>query len=125
MAVQLQNEKSEELKSLTLLDGSHTWVSTLMDKVNTHKDNPEIQAVNYIFGGMGLDILVCYAFLLLHDGHVCTQNMSSIMRKPTISICENKDAEQLRSDCEADQRLCFRYTGSTIPPLSKFKISCL
>ena len=61
MAVQLQNEKSEELKSLTLLDGSHTWVSTLMDKVNTHKDNPEIQAVNYIFGGMGLDILVCYA----------------------------------------------------------------
>ena len=28
------------------------------------------------------------------------------MRKPTFCICENKDA---------DQRLCFRYTDSTIP----------
>ena len=58
MTLQLQNDQSEELKSLTLLDGSHKWVSTLMDKVNTHKDNPEIQAFNYVFGGMGLDILV-------------------------------------------------------------------
>ena len=29
------------------------------------------------------------------------------------------------SNCEADQRLCFRYTDSTIPPLSKSKISSL
>ena len=36
------------------------------------------------------------------------------MRKPTISICESKDADQLRSNCEADHRLCFRYTDSTI-----------
>ena len=39
------------------------------------------------------------------------------MRKPTICICENKRADQLRSYCEADQRLCFRYTDSTIPLL--------
>ena len=58
MTLQLQDSQSEELKSLTLLDGSHTWVSTLMDSINTHKDHPEIQAVNYVFGGMGLDILV-------------------------------------------------------------------
>ena len=45
------------------------------------------------------------------------------MRKPTICICENKDADQLRSNCEADQRLCFRYTDSTIPPLLKSGIS--
>ena len=32
------------------------------------------------------------------------------MRKPTICICENKGADQLRSNCEADLRLCFRNT---------------
>ena len=29
------------------------------------------------------------------------------MRKPTICICETKGADQLRSHCEADQRLFF------------------
>ena len=38
------------------------------------------------------------------------------MRKPTICIGENKDADQLRGNREAYQRLCFRYTDSTIPP---------
>ena len=47
------------------------------------------------------------------------------MGKPTICIGENKGADQLRSDCEADQRLCFRYTDSRIPLLSKSKISSL
>ena len=47
------------------------------------------------------------------------------MGKPTISIGENKGADQLRSNCEADQRLCFRYTDSTIPLLSKSKIFSL
>ena len=48
-----------------------------------------------------------------------------IMRNPTICICENKDADQLRGNREAiaDQRLCFRYTDSTVPLLSKSKIS--
>ena len=31
------------------------------------------------------------------------------MRKPAFCICENKDADQLRGNREADQRLCFRY----------------
>ena len=48
--------------------------------------------------------------------------MSHRMGKPTICIGENKGADQLRSNCKADQRLCFRYTNSTIPLLSKFKI---
>ena len=39
------------------------------------------------------------------------------MRKAGLCICENKDADQLRSNREADQRLCFRYTESTIPLL--------
>ena len=47
------------------------------------------------------------------------------MRKPAFCICENKDADQLRGDREADQRLCFRYTDSTIPLLSKSEISSL
>ena len=36
------------------------------------------------------------------------------MRKSTNCICENKAADQLRSNCEADQHLCFRYMDSTI-----------
>ena len=62
--------------------------------------------------------------------------MSRDVRKPDFCICENKDADQLRGNreadqrlClfyrEADQRLCFRYTDSTIPPLPKYKISSL
>ena len=35
--------------------------------------------------------------------------MSLVLRKPAFCICENKDADQLRGDREADQRLCFRY----------------
>ena len=51
--------------------------------------------------------------------------MSRRMGKPTICIGENKGADQLRSDCEADQRLCLRYSDSTIPLLLKYKISSL
>ena len=47
---------------------------------------------------------------------------SHVMRKPTFCICENKDADQLRGNREADQGLCFRYTNSTIPLLSKSEI---
>ena len=51
--------------------------------------------------------------------------LSRVMRKPTFCICENKDADQLRGNREADQRLCFRYIDSTIPLLSKSEISSL
>ena len=52
------------------------------------------------------------------------------MRKPAFCKCENKDADQLRGNREADQRyrkadqrLCFCYMDSTIPLLPKFEIS--
>ena len=45
------------------------------------------------------------------------------MGKPTICLGENKGADQLRSDREADQRLCFRYSDSAVPMLLKSKIS--
>ena len=47
------------------------------------------------------------------------------MRKPAFCICENKDADQLRGNSEADQRLCFRYIDSTILLLPKSEISSL
>ena len=47
------------------------------------------------------------------------------MGKPTICMGENKATDQLRSSCQADQRICFRYTDSTIPILSKSEISSL
>ena len=51
--------------------------------------------------------------------------MSRVVRKPAFCICENKDADHLRGNREADQRLCFRYTDSTIPLVSKSEISSL
>ena len=49
--------------------------------------------------------------------------LSRVMRKPNFCLCENKGTDQLRSNCEADQRLCFRYTDSTIPLLPESEIS--
>ena len=45
--------------------------------------------------------------------------------KTTFCICENKDTDELHGNREADHRLCFRYTDSTIPLLPKCKISSL
>ena len=45
------------------------------------------------------------------------------MGKPTICICENKDADQHSSNYEADQRLYFRYLDSAFPLLLISKIS--
>ena len=53
-----------------------------------------------------------------HMSLVYQEQMSSIMRKLTFGICENKDTGQLRGNREADQRLCFRCIHSPIPLLS-------
>ena len=49
--------------------------------------------------------------------------MSRIVRKRDFCLGENKGADQLRGNREADQRLCFRYTDSTISLLLKSEIS--
>ena len=50
--------------------------------------------------------------------------MSRVMRKPAFCICENKDADQLRGNREADQRLCFRYIVQSLYFLNqKFQAS--
>ena len=53
------------------------------------------------------------------------KHLRRVMRKPTFCICENKDADQLRGNREADQRLCFRYIDSKIPLLSESEILSL
>ena len=81
-------------------------------------------SLDYIVCGL----LVVLKFCLLADG--CLRfclilviasfsffYLSLCVRKPTICMGENKDADQLRGNREADQRLCFRYTDSTFPPL--------
>ena len=57
------------------------------------------------------------------DGCIFSEgySLSLVMRKLAFCICENKDPDQLRSNCAADQRLCFRYMNRTIPP--KFQVS--
>ena len=45
--------------------------------------------------------------------------------KTNIFICENKDADQVRGNREADQRLCFRNIDSKLPLLCKSEISSL
>ena len=57
--------------------------------------------------------------------HVAAHEMSRVERKPDFCLCENKDADQLRGYREADQRLCLRYTDSTISLLPKYEISSL
>ena len=68
-----------------------------------------------------------HEFLLLKLSEIldCKHHMSRVMRKPTFYICENKDADQLRGNREADQRLCFRHIDSTTPLLSKSEISSI
>ena len=69
--------------------------------------------------------------ILLHICHLCELSIKPKYReiineppheKPIICICENKDTDQLRGNREADQRLCFRYTDSTIPLLLQSEI---
>ena len=64
--------------------------------------------------------------LIEADLHLCfriCKHLSRLMGKPTICIGEIKDADQLRGNREADQRLCFRYSDSAIPLLLKSEIS--
>ena len=72
-------------------------------------------------GTQNLDIL----FRTNENDDLIYHKLSRLMRKPTFCICENKDADQLRGNRQADQRLCFRYMDSTIPLLAKTEISRL
>ena len=67
---------------------------------------------------------------MLIEGYVVFHDYLSLTNEPrrektVFCISENKDADQLRGNREADQRLCFRYIAITIPLLSPYKISSL
>ena len=64
-------------------------------------------------------------YLRARDRQIWESIGKASLCEPAFCICENKDADQLRSNCAADQRLCFRYTDSTIPLLPKSEIPSL
>ena len=69
------------------------------------------------------DRRMCLKFLLSRQDVIDRFSCDKAhMRKPAFCICENKDADQLRGNREADQPLCFRYMDSTIPLLSKSEV---
>ena len=51
------------------------------------------------------------------------KQISHHIRKPAIRICENKSADQLSCNCEADQHLYLSYTDSTITIVLRSEIS--
>ena len=90
----------------------------------------------HIFFSSSLGDIVMHSQMVQNKAHTKSRKLSPqkiktnpylsrVMRKPTFSLCENKDADQLRGNREADQRLCFRYIDSPIPLLSKSEISSL
>ena len=74
-----------------------------------------------------LSVMILYQVILCctEEEIRCVFDMSLVVRKPAFCLCENKDADQLRSNCAADQRFCFHHIDSTIPLLSKSEISSL
>ena len=69
--------------------------------------------VGYLAGLKSEIVKICHSEAHMTEPH---------HEKTKVSICENKDADQLRGNHEADQRLCFRYIASTIPLISKSEI---
>ena len=73
-------------------------------------------------------ISILFVYLITHLDRMLTRlaySMSRVVIKPAFCICENKDADQLRGNREPDQRLCFRYTDSTVPLLPESEMSSL
>ena len=67
-------------------------------------------------------LISCAVTVLQIVGFLMQRHMSRLMGKPDIYLRENKDADQLCSNCEADLRLCFHYIDGTIPLVSKSEI---
>ena len=67
--------------------------------------------------------LLCNEIIMFSESVGPITIMSRIMEKPAFGICENKGADQLHSNCAADQSLCFHYIDSTIFLLHKYEIS--
>ena len=55
--------------------------------------------------------------------YITTAFKTAITNEPLLKKTNMHKRKQRGSNCEADQRQCFRYSYCTIPMLSKFKIS--
>ena len=73
-------------------------------KENTRHLKPDIVAIRHVFRNLVSQKSV----------DELQYKMSRVVRKPDFCICENKAADQLRGNRDADQRLCFRYIASTV-----------
>ena len=69
--------------------------------------------------------MICIDFFVSTVATLSTHKLAAAWENQQSALGEHKDADQLRSNCEADQRLCFRYTDSTIPLLFIAEISSL
>ena len=78
-----------------------------------------VTAVTMIQGG--IKVLLQSSIKVIED--TATFVNEPHREKTSFCICENKDTDQLRGNRKADQRLCFHYTDSTIPLLSRSEIS--
>lgn len=58
MALLFQSRQSDDFVSLILLDGSHTWVPTVVDSLDKNQDNVELKTMNMVFESIGLDLKV-------------------------------------------------------------------
>ena len=91
---------------------------------NQNKTNKIIQFFTAVKNGNFQMILLLLFFSpLKHRSRV--HIIEPHHEKTNICRCENKDADQLRGNHEADQRLCFRYMDNKIPLLSKSEILSL
>ena len=88
-------------------------VSRISHQIMEDNNTPEACPVRYT-GALLLDLCRGLLYIATYE---------PLMGKPTLCKCENKGADQLRSNCEADQRICFRYSDSTLPLLLKSEIS--
>ena len=104
------------------LPTAQTCVTLVLEKPDLDLKN-QIRLLNRVYTVFYSICLFWKHFFLVES--VGLNNRSRIVRKPAFCLCENKDANQLRGNCEADLRLCFRYTDSTIPLLFKSEISSL
>ena len=90
-----------------------------------YENSQKISTENFHFYSLEKSLYV--AWVCFHNDTICGSPINHSyrdVRKPAFYICENKDADQLRGNREADQRLCFRYTDSTTSLLnSKFQAS--
>ena len=107
-AVQSTPRNSCLFKTLqaSLLIADQAWFETLINPSSSNRHIRTTKFCDYIVPG---------------------RYMSLVKRKPAVCIIyfKNKDADQLRGNRKADQRLCFRYTDRRIPLLPKYEISSL